>query len=499
MASEPRGSLQVQLSALNLTREDRPVLRDVDWRISSTQRWALVGGNGAGKTQLLKLIAGDVWPDADGKRARRYLLDGERFDEPNGVKQEIAYLGPERQDRYERYGWNFPVEAIIGTGIHRTDIPLHPLGTTHLRRIAALLRSLQIAHLATRPFLSLSYGERRLVLFARALAWRPRLLLLDEPTNGLDEMHRAALLRQLESAISGPGWIFSSHRAEDLPGNAGRLLILRRGRVAWRGPLTPQSLRRAFGGKAQHLDAASTSRPVRKRTARMPVLLALRNASIYLDAQRDAPTLAHLTMDIRRGDCWVVHGGNGAGKSTLLRTLYGDMGVASDGSITRRSLAPGEPIEVFKRTVGLIAPHLQAEQPQEITVLRAAVSGLHASIGLNEAPDALEIRRARASLKRFGLERFAARPLRELSYGQMRRVLFARAWVNEPSMLLLDEPFAGIDTPTRNALLAALDSLLATGLTIIIATHHRSEWPAATTHELELEAGRVVYCAPVRR
>jgi molybdate transport system ATP-binding protein len=489
-----RGALQIELAKVSLTRAGRAVLRDVGWRIDSTQRWALIGGNGAGKTQLLKLIAGDIWPDPGGGGRRRYRLDGEHFDEPYGVKEAIAYLGPERQDRYERYGWNHPVEEIIGTGIHHSDIPLAPLTAAQRRRVAALLRRLQIAHLAGRRFLTLSYGERRLVLFARALAARPRLLLLDEPTNGLDDAHRGALLRHLETATHGPGWIFSSHREEDLPRNAQRLLQLRAGRVVYRGRLTRAALERAFATARQRAAPAAP-----RRARRGAVLLRLNDASVYVDAEHDAPAVARVTLELRRGDCWIVHGSNGAGKSTLLRMLYGDLGVASGGSIWRRDLAPGEPIWLFKRQVGFIAPQVQTDQPAELPVLEAVISGLHSSIGLNAAPTAAEVVRAQVSLRRFGLQRLAARPLRELSYGQLRRVLFARAWINEPPLLLLDEPFAGIDTATRSELLAAIEALMHAGLTLVMATHHRSEWPHASSHELQLEAGRVLYCGPLRR
>ena len=94
---------------------------------------------------------------------------------------------------------------------------------------------------------------------------------------------------------------------------------------------------------------------------------------------------------------------------------------------------------------------------------------------------------------------FAGRALRELSYGQLRRVLFARAWVNDPAMLLLDEPFASVDAPTRGILRGALDRLVSGGVAVVIATHHRDEWPVNATHGLQLAGGRACYVGPVRR
>jgi molybdate transport system ATP-binding protein len=491
--------LDVNLSHLDLTLGTTAVLRDIRWRIRPGERWVLAGCNGAGKTQLLKLVAGDVWPTPTGRERRVYRWRGTTFVQPEGVKEAIAYLGPERQDRYERYDWNFTATAILGTGIHHSDIPLDPLGAPDRRRIATLLKRLRITALARRRFLTLSYGERRLVLLARALAWQPSLLLLDEVANGLDAAHRDRLMRFLDSTRRSPlPWVLTTHRIEDVPASATHIAILREGRLVHRGPLSAASLRKAFGAARPATTAAGLvpGRAKRKAAVGSAPLVTLRRASVYVDGVR---LLTALDFTVREGDCWVVHGPNGAGKSTLLRTLYGDHPVAVGGRIERAGIEPGVPLSEFRAWVGYIAPQLQADQPQYLDVLDTVGSGLHASIGLNEPLADDEVRRARRALAEFGLSAFARRSLRALSYGQLRRVLFARAWVARPRLLLLDEPYAGIDTPTRAALVARVEALLAQGLSLLIATHHRAEWPAGATHELLLRQGRAVYCGPVRR
>jgi molybdate transport system ATP-binding protein len=92
----------------------------------------------------------------------------------------------------------------------------------------------------------------------------------------------------------------------------------------------------------------------------------------------------------------------------------------------------------------------------------------------------------------------ALRTLRELSYGQLRRVLFARAWVRHPDLMLLDEPFSGVDGPTRLSLRSHVEALVADGVAVVMTTHHRTEWPDCVTHELELAGGEARYCGPVR-
>ncbi len=500
--------VEVRLRQVHLSRGERLVLDGIDWTIRPGQRWMLAGGNGAGKTQLLKLVSGAVWPTLGTaahpqhtRGMRCYLWRGETFHSPYGVQEEIGYVGPERQDKYERYGWNHTVEQVVGTGLYRTDIPLERLGGKDVRRIGQLLRRLDIAGLAQRRFLSLSYGERRLTLLARTLASRPGLLLLDELLSGLDTVHHARTLRWLAgTARSQLPWVLSSHRVEDVPAVATHALLLEQGRVVYSGPLRKGTLRRWLP-QARRTD--EPARPAYTEVARSrfrdpgraAVIVQLEQAAVYVDGHR---VLQDLSLTVREGQCWVVHGRNGAGKTTLLRTLYGDHGVAVGGHIQRRGIVAGVPLQEFKQRTGIVAPHVQAEHPQCLNVLDTVGSGRHASVGLNDMLSAADLRAARASLNFFGLAPLARRSLRELSYGQLRRVLFARAWACRPRLLLLDEPFSGVDAPTRDDLVRHIAQMLASGTAIVMSTHRRSEWPSCATHELELAHGRMSYCGALR-
>jgi molybdate transport system ATP-binding protein len=481
--------LAVRLRHIDLDRGEKPVLRDVSWNILPGQRWLLIGGNGAGKTQLLKLVSGAVWPTPTDRGSRRYALGGESFDTPGGVLDEIAYVGAERQDRYEHYDWNFRAREVVGTGLHRTDIPMRDLTATEQRRVQALLKRLGVGALAERRFLTLSYGERRLVLIARALASRPKLLLLDEVANGLDTRNHQRLMHWLAgTARSAMPWVFATHRLADVPDTMTHLLELTRGRVTRVGALGATKARGLLHQEAMpFLGATQDLRPRRPRRAK--ALVSMRAADVYVD---DARILSGIDIDVRRGDCWVVHGANGSGKSTLIRTLYGDHPVAAGGSITRAGILPGVPLESFKLATAFVAPHLQTWHQPNMPVMEVVASGRHASIGLNEPITAADRRHAEKSLRRFGIFALRHRRLAELSYGQARRVLFARAWAREPTLALLDEPFAGLDRATRADLVRRLNAWIDAGGSCVIATHHRDEWPAHTTHVLELAQGRIV-------
>jgi molybdate transport system ATP-binding protein len=424
--------LSVTLRRIDLDRGGRPVLRGIAWSINPGQRWLLIGGNGAGKTQLLKLISGAVWPAPTGEVLRRYHWRGERFDQPAGILEEIAYVGAERQDRYEHYEWNFLAREVVGTGVTRTDIPVRALMAAETRRVAALFKRLDIGELADRRFLTLSYGERRLVLIARALASQPKLLLLDEVANGLDARNHARLMRWLSATgASKLPWVFATHRSPDVPESVTHLLELQQGRVRRSGAVRAAAARKLLRQDSGEFLDVTTRRRVKVKPRRR-VLVSLRNAHVHVD---DAHILHGIDMDVAAGDCWVVHGANGSGKSTLLRTIYGDHGVAAGGSIVRAGIVPGVPLEKFKLRTAYVAPHLQTWQAPKMPVMEVVASGRHASIGLNEAITASDRRHAERALRRFGLLGMKNRTMAEMSYGQARRVLFARAWSETRSRL----------------------------------------------------------------
>src|SRR5204862_641662 len=129
-------------------------------------------------------------------------------------------------------------------------------------------------------------------------------------------------------------------------------------------------------------------------------LVRLNEARVYLEGRR---VLDGVSLTVRAGEFWVIHGPNGSGKTTLLRTLYGDHGVAAGGAIERAGAGAGVALDVFRRRVGLIAPHLQADHPAQLSVAEVVQSGRHASVGLNDAPSAADRSAARRTLALFAL------------------------------------------------------------------------------------------------
>ena len=494
--------LAVSLRALSVRRGNRWVLRDISWQLRPGERWALLGHNGAGKTQLLKLLSGDVWPTptpaiaGQEKPARVYRI-GRRSIELLDARHRIAYIGAEQQDKYARYGWALSVSDVVATGLHRTDLLLSPITRAEAREVNRMLRACGLQPLARRGFLSLSYGEKRLALLARALVQDPDWLLLDEFYNGLDAHHRRRIDAVLDAARRrGQSWIATAHRAMDLPPGTRSVMELSDGRI--------HSIKRLRHVDAQRLRvSADEHRPARRRPAlrtparrtpakkntvrrSSPVILRLTQVDLYVEYRA---VLRDVNWELRRGEHWSVSGANGAGKSSFLKLLYGDLAPALGGKIERAGYPAGTPIMDWKRQVGYVSPELQSAYSADVSILELVASGRHASIGLVDAPSAADLKATRAWLGFFKLLSVAKHRPRELSYGQLRRALIARAMTADPRILLLDEPLTGLDPPQRALMKRLLERLMRRGITLVAAVHHPEDLPRGMTHGLHLHKG----------
>jgi molybdate transport system ATP-binding protein len=475
-----KARLAVSLRGIDLRRGARRVLHDITLDLQPGQRWALIGSNGAGKTQLLKLLSGDVW-GVPGVGKLSYRVAGQEVDLIE-AKSRIAYLGGERQDKYARYGWNLKVRDVVITGLHGSDLLLRSPTLRELERAGATLRAAGITRLAARDFLTLSYGEKRLALLARALVREPDWLLLDEFYNGLDRHYRLRIDAVLRGAQRrGQSWVATAHRAMDIPAGTESLLELSDGKIQSRKRLRRNDVLKMRDAAAE-LAAIRTPRQKPKRPRAL--LLELRDVDLFVEYR---PVLKAVDWQLRRGEHWAVFGANGAGKSSFLKLLYGDLFPALGGNIVRVGYPRGTPIADWKRQVGLVSPELQSTYAiDDVTLLELVASGRYSSIGLVEAPSAVDLRVARRWLKFFKLLTMAKRRPRELSYGQLRRALIARAMAAEPRILLLDEPLTGLDPRQRAMTKRLLQQLMRRHVSIIAAVHHPEDLPHGMTHALRL-------------
>jgi molybdate transport system ATP-binding protein len=146
----------------------------------------------------------------------------------------------------------------------------------------------------------------------------------------------------------------------------------------------------------------------------------------------------------------------------------------------------------LRRKIGWLSPELHLHYPAGWACLDVVCSGFFNQIGLYEPCTSRQRAAARGWLRRLGLAHRAEQSFWELSLGDQRLVLLARAVVKKPKLLILDEPCQGLDLAHRRSLLAAVDRLIRqTRAGLIFVTHHAREMPACVSHVLELKSGRI--------
>ena len=193
----------------------RIILQDIDWEIKNGEKWALFGPNGSGKSTLLSLVYAD---NPQSYANTLYLFDKKRGSGESiwDIKKRIGYVSPEMHLYYRQ---NVSTLKIVGSGFF-DSIGLYQQCSEEQETLAlAWMRLFGIDHLRDRMFQTLSSGEQRLVLLARAFVKDPDLIILDEPLHGLDVSHKKQAAAIIEQFCERPGktLIYVTHYPHELP------------------------------------------------------------------------------------------------------------------------------------------------------------------------------------------------------------------------------------------------------------------------------------------
>jgi prolyl oligopeptidase len=213
----------------------RPVLTGVDWEMEPGERWVVLGANGSGKTSLLRLAGGWLFPtsgtvDVLGHRLGRVDV--------RTLRRRLGYASGALTQMLRPSVTS--LEIVMAAKHAALETWWHTYDDADRARARALLERMGCGHLVDRPISTASDGERQRVQLARTLMVDPDLLLLDEPTAGLDLGGREALvarLAELAADPDAPATVLVTHHTEEIPPGFTHALLLRAGRVLAAGPL----------------------------------------------------------------------------------------------------------------------------------------------------------------------------------------------------------------------------------------------------------------------
>ena len=420
---------------------------------------AVVGPNGSGKSTLVRLVAGRLSPTLG--TVRRPGDPG--LGVPGGTS--MIFQRPESQ--------------VLG--VRARDDVVWGLPPTPRPDVGALLARVGLAGFEERETAGLSGGELQRLAIAACLAREPRLLISDEATAMIDGPGRAEVVALLESlAAAGITVIHVTHREAEAA-KADSAILMLAGRLVPSPPTERQGAPTPRAGlrPGREEPSAAGTRPNEPEWSRRPRRSFLRVRELGYVYANGTPwarrALEGIDLDLRRGEGIVVTGDNGSGKSTLAWILAGLL-VPTEGE----ALIEGQPVVAGTGAVGISFQHARLQ------LIRPTV--------LSDVAYGADKDRATAALRSVGLDPLTMGPRRvdELSGGEQRRVALAGLLVRDPVLLVLDEPYAGLDDEARAGLAAILARLRdEREMATVVVSHDLDNAELLGDRLVTLEAGRV--------
>ena len=425
---------------------------------------AIAGRNGSGKTlyvdQLRKQLASDkvryiAFTDSYGVN-----VDGQYYLQLRWNQHDIDHETPTAGELLER--------AYLLTGED----------TAERRELKKRLYDLfHIEPLLDKYVITLSSGELRKFQLTKTLFADPRLLIMDNPFIGLDAETRdqlKALLLQLAEERDMEIMLVMS-KTDDIPDYVTDIKYFSE----------PEEIPAHVLSEVNY--EAILSLPYTDNDYDCQHVIDMKKVTIRYG---ERTILKDLDWTVRNGERWALSGQNGSGKSTLLSLVCADnpQSYACDITLFDRPRGSGESIWDIKKHIGYVSPEMHRSYKRNLPAIRIVASGLMDSIGLYAVPNPQDYDKCRWWLDMFGIAELADKPFLQLSSGEQRLVLLARAFVKDPQLLILDEPLHGLDLWNRRLTKDIIETFCQRkGKTLVMVTHYQEELPNVITNSLYLK------------
>jgi len=225
----------LEFADVSVRRGDFTILHDINWAVEAGHRWVVLGPNGAGKTTLIQLASANIFPTSG---VISIFGDIMGLVDVFEIRPRIGLSSALLDDKIPADEKVLDVVRTSAYGMTATWREQYEAVDT--KRAESLLREWEIRDLRMRHYGTLSEGERKRVLIARALMTNPELLLLDEPAAGLDIAAREAItikLANFAKSASAPVTVLVTHHVEEIPDSSTHVMLLNRGRIVGQGPI----------------------------------------------------------------------------------------------------------------------------------------------------------------------------------------------------------------------------------------------------------------------
>lgn len=459
------------------------------------ERWCVFGGNGAGKTLLAQLVAG----------RRRESASYVRYADGFNPRLDIHMVSFEEQQRlWERDNRldmsEFSDDAIDqGTTVKTLIESSRGLDDPNAEIFSELVMMLGLQDVLNQGIRFLSSGQVRKSLIAKALyAGResvPQLLVFDDILETVDLESKSRILQSIESFHQDNSCVIQlCRRQRDIFPSTTHLAQMQSLELLEHGLFNREAIVVLSPERGlSHVERARLASLLKKNDPidELPAeLIVMKDVDA---GYGDLKILNSFTWKMERGDHLLIEGPNGCGKSTLLGLIAGENHKAygQNVSLFGRRRGSGETVWEVKAYFGVVSNELHNKYTKGWKLLDVVISGFFDSLGLYDNGDIQQIECARDWLALLGLEKNQDSYYQEMSFGQQRLVLLARAMVKNPRILILDEPCVGLDDSYRLTILALLDAIVESSETqLIYVSHVSDERPKCLNRRLSFVANK---------
>ena len=446
--------------------------------ISAGEHIAIVGPNGGGKSLFVDTLIGK-YPLREGVLQYDFSPSATQtvYDNVKYIAFRDTY-GAADANYYYQQRWNAH-DQDEAPDVRET---LGEIKDEQLKQ--ELFELFRIEPMLDKKIILLSSGELRKFQLTKTLLTAPRVLIMDNPF--------ISLLDRL-TKMSSVQIILVLSMLDDIPSFITHVIPVDKMTVY------PKMERDAYLEAFRSGDIAVSFDGLQQRILDLPYdgnnydsdeVVKLNKVSIRYD---DRTILKELDWTVRRGEKWALSGENGAGKSTLLSLVCADnpQSYACDISLFGRKRGTGESIWEIKKHIGYVSPEMHRAYLKNLPAIEIVASGLHDSIGLYKRPQPEQMAICEWWMDIFGIAELKDKPFLQLSSGEQRLALLARAFVKDPELLILDEPLHGLDTYNRRRVKKIIEAFChRKDKTMIMVTHYESELPGTITDRLFLKRNR---------
>ena len=420
----------------------------------------IAGRNGSGKTLYIEQLRRKLASDSV-----RYIA----FTDSYGVNVDGQYY---LQLRWNQHDIDHETPTV-GELLQRAYL-LAGEDTEERRQMRQQLYSLfHMDEFLDKYIITLSSGELRKFQLTKTLFANPRLLIMDNPFIGLDAETRDQLKELLQRLAEEREMeiMLVIAKTDDIPEFANEVKETSPLEAIPAHVLSPEK------------QEAILSLPYHDNDYDCQRVVDMKKVSIRYG---ERTILKDVDWTVMNGERWALSGQNGSGKSTLLSLICADnpQSYACDITLFDRPRGSGESIWDIKKHIGYVSPEMHRSYKRNLPAIRIVASGLMDSIGLYAVPNNNDYEKCRWWLDIFGIGELADRPFLQLSSGEQRLVLLARAFVKDPQLLILDEPLHGLDLWNRRLVKDIIETFCQRrNKTMIMVTHYQTELPNNITHQ----------------